>query len=419
MAFIIWVGIRGLRQRRILLLIPVLIVGAALTPGVASRLATLAQLTKPAATTADASLTGRIAAQQLALAMFQDHPATGVGYGNFEVAEQQYLHRPGIIDANKAIAPHDLYAQLAAEQGLFGLTAWLLFLAGAMVLALRVILTSSRLGRLDWNVMAVGCLAAFLGWCIASVSLHLADFRHFLAVTAFIAALDLECRDAVVGVPRESLARPPSRAPDWVSRRRRLAAALGVLAMALGVAVLAIVALLSNLALHNTEVQVSASAQVRPRVGAASTNDAYAWDTVNRQMLLLTFGAIAGNPRFAQDAVHHLGLPPAALAAVKVHATGDPGNSVLTITATGRDPRQVVPLAAETLSQARSYLTSVVSLYEVAPVASGSQRIVHPLRTGLVIVIALVVTIMAFLAALLGVWTLRPSTSGQHFSGTG
>jgi O-antigen ligase len=412
MAVIVWVGVRSLHQPRVLLLVPALILGAALTPGVASRLGTLTQLTNPTATTADPSLTGRIAAQQLALAMFEDHPATGVGYGNFELAEQQYLHRPGIVDANKDIAPHDLYAQLAAEQGLFGLTAWLLLLGGAMVLALRVLLVSSRIGRPDWNLMAIGCLAALMGWCIASVSLHLADFRHFLAVVAVIAALDLACREAASGSPEGTLARPQSPDPDWKLRSRRLAAVLGVMALALGVAILAVVALLSNLTLRGTEVVASASAQVRPRVGAASNSDAYAWDTVNRQMLLLTFAAIARNPRFTQDAARQLALPTAALRLVKVHASGDPGNSVLTVSASGHDPQLVVPLAAATLSQARAYLTSVVSLYEVAPVAAGSDRIVHPLRTRLVVVIALLVVMMAMVAALLGARAMRPT--GRH-----
>jgi len=142
------------KHRKALFLVPVAAVGLALVPGVSSRLGTLTELTRSTSSTTDPSLVGRIAAGQIGLAMFEDHPVTGIGAGNFETVEPHYIRRPGITNPGMVIAPHNLYLEIAAEQGIVGLTAWALFYAGAVFVALRGALLSRRLARERWYLLA-------------------------------------------------------------------------------------------------------------------------------------------------------------------------------------------------------------------------------------------------------------------------
>lgn len=65
--------------------------------------------------------------------MFTEHPFTGVGLDNFPPNYLEYSRRIGLDrSANEQAAPHNLYIQIASEQGLlglawFGLLTWFVF----------------------------------------------------------------------------------------------------------------------------------------------------------------------------------------------------------------------------------------------------------------------------------------------------
>jgi O-antigen ligase len=131
-----WALLLGGRYRRALWLAPVVIALALVIPGVGSRLATLSPLTGDGGVVpTEASLEGRIAAQRVAVEMTVDHPALGVGPGNFIAIEPEYLRSLG-LDAI-GLAPHNLYLEASAEGGLLGLAALVLLLGTAIVLAYR------------------------------------------------------------------------------------------------------------------------------------------------------------------------------------------------------------------------------------------------------------------------------------------
>ncbi|MFN2555473.1 MAG: O-antigen ligase family protein [Nitriliruptorales bacterium] len=217
LAVVVWLLSLGRRYARWLLAAPAVLLVLVLVPGVGSRLETLADLGEARAGGGDASLVQRTVAQDAGLAMFFDHAAMGVGAGNFELVEPEYARRLGLPYA-APLAPHNLYLEMAAEAGVLGLTAWLLFYGCAMLVAVRALIVSRRLAPSPGPSLAVllaaGLIAGLAGWAFTSLFLHLAGLRPLLVVIAFAAALDVDVRErAGLSVIR---ARPssPARAAE-------------------------------------------------------------------------------------------------------------------------------------------------------------------------------------------------------------
>src|SRR5439155_11568029 len=92
----------------------VVVAGLAVTPVFAAQ-------TKSAGTR---SVGGRITENRIAIAMFTDHPLTGVGAAQYDFLYRDYARRIG-NDPRYFRQPHSLPLQIAAEQGLVRLRAWL------------------------------------------------------------------------------------------------------------------------------------------------------------------------------------------------------------------------------------------------------------------------------------------------------
>jgi O-Antigen ligase len=80
---------------------------------------------------ADHSFQGRVGSQDVALAMFADHPLFGVGADNYGTTYVPYAQQLHAVDA--ASTAHDLYLATLAETGLIGLVAF----GGAMFAVFR------------------------------------------------------------------------------------------------------------------------------------------------------------------------------------------------------------------------------------------------------------------------------------------
>lgn len=85
---------------------------------------------------------GRTDLWKVGLKMLQTNPVLGVGAGNFQVAESQYVQQVGaitradiIVDAPRVT--HDTYLELADELGIPGLLAFLAIALGSISCALR------------------------------------------------------------------------------------------------------------------------------------------------------------------------------------------------------------------------------------------------------------------------------------------
>ena len=99
----------------------------------------------------------RLAHWQAALGMWRDHPWLGVGIGNYTAAYPQYaLPRWG----DPLGHAHNYYLNIAAEAGLLGLVAYLLFLATALWQAWRAALRASHPLARGVAIGVLGLLAA-------------------------------------------------------------------------------------------------------------------------------------------------------------------------------------------------------------------------------------------------------------------
>ena len=105
------------------------------------------------ASSEERTVSGRATENTIAVAMFADHPVTGVGVDVYPTLYRDYAREIG-NDPRHLRAPHSLPLQVAAEQGLFGIIAWL---AAATVLvgyAITRRVWHSALGRA--TILAVG-----------------------------------------------------------------------------------------------------------------------------------------------------------------------------------------------------------------------------------------------------------------------
>src|SRR5207244_1650600 len=82
------------QHRRLALGAPVLVVAwLVVAPGGGERLGTLREASEAAEQGGDESLVGRFVMGLVALAVFADHPAIGVGTGNFDLVSPDYQRR--------------------------------------------------------------------------------------------------------------------------------------------------------------------------------------------------------------------------------------------------------------------------------------------------------------------------------------
>lgn len=132
-----------LSKRRRLVLGVAALAAAALLPVFSAQIASSEERT----------VSGRATENTIAVAMFADHPVTGVGVEVYPTLYRDYAREIG-NDPRHLRAPHSLPLQVAAEQGLFGIIAWL---AAATVLvgyAITRRVWHSALGRA--TILAVG-----------------------------------------------------------------------------------------------------------------------------------------------------------------------------------------------------------------------------------------------------------------------
>jgi O-antigen ligase len=186
-------------HRRLLLGAPVVVVVLlVVAPGGGERMGTLREATEAAEQGGDQSLVGRFVMGRVALAMFADHPAIGVGTGNFDLISPDYQRRMGVAVLRR-LGAHDLYLEIAAESGLLGLASWLLFYGSAVFVVVRAKRIFERLPLDDASsragqLVSAGVLAGLGGWAFASLFLDLGDMRPLTVAIALGVALDIEAR---------------------------------------------------------------------------------------------------------------------------------------------------------------------------------------------------------------------------------
>lgn len=158
----------------------------------------------------DGILSGRLALWSAAWAMFMDAPFAGHGPHTFATLYQTYLQRLHLaVPAVDVPWAHNLYLEMLAEQGAFGLAALSLMLFGGIATAWRLYRHASPpVGRL-----AAGVVASLIAFCCAA-AVELTFLRQWvatllllqLAVVAQLAASETPSRyhGVVDELPRQS-----------------------------------------------------------------------------------------------------------------------------------------------------------------------------------------------------------------------
>jgi O-antigen ligase len=125
----------------------------------------------------DPSLRARETETAVSIAMFLDHPLTGVGYGNYLPGYLDYSRDLGSDLLRKPREAHNLYLETAAETGLPGLVALGLVFGGAFA-ALRAGRRAFRdVGDMSTDGIGHALTVSIAGYLITSIFLHMAFAR--------------------------------------------------------------------------------------------------------------------------------------------------------------------------------------------------------------------------------------------------
>ena len=182
--FAIGASALALRQRAVVIALVALAIPAALV--------FLPQL----ASSVDRPVIGRLTENQVGFAMFLDRPLTGVGPATYEVLYRDYSRGIG-WDPRSPREPHSLPIELAAEQGLTGLLAWLA--AGAATVGYA---RPRGIGRHPLGRALVLAASTYL---VGSLFLHGSQLRLLFMliglVLALAAALPQTDRRALIPAP--------------------------------------------------------------------------------------------------------------------------------------------------------------------------------------------------------------------------
>jgi O-antigen ligase len=338
-AVIGWMWFAGSRYRKSLLLAPVTVAVLVPLTGIASRLGTLSAITASSVASADVSVVTRKRLQLDALHMFLDSPITGHGIGSYVAIFHHYdrlsdYYQPVDI----VVAAHNLYLEQAADGGVVLLLAWGVFVGSVLFCAIWARTLAARAGDLPTSRLALGVVAGLVGWLLASVFLHLSDFRALLVVAALAAALDVHARRLVLPpVPAATVVRAPSR-PFQLTM-----AALAALSLA---------GLVLSLTTGRLVYRNEATLAVVPAATGPSGSAAYQLDVVSRGVVVPTLATVLDSSLSMSDLARFSGASTAdALLTVGPSTLG--GALLVTVTAPNRASANVLGTAAVALAKNR------------------------------------------------------------------
>jgi len=101
--------------------------------------------------------------------MFADHPVFGVGLNNYSENYQKYSREIGLDPRREQRDPASLYLQLLAEQGLIGISIFLLFVTSIFVRLLKAYRDFKLLGMYEEMYMTSALFASLAGYMFMSI----------------------------------------------------------------------------------------------------------------------------------------------------------------------------------------------------------------------------------------------------------
>lgn len=154
----------------------------------------------------DGAVRRRVTEMMAAVRVFLDHPAIGVGPGQFKQYAAEYGNQDALRRIEGARRAHSLYLEIAAESGVLGLTLFL-----AAIAATLTTLAAARRACLgtdpELTDLVTAYFLALICYLSTGVFLHLSYMRYFYLVLALGgAAAQVALREcAPAGAPRPLL----------------------------------------------------------------------------------------------------------------------------------------------------------------------------------------------------------------------
>jgi len=145
-----------------------------LPPSYTQRMATLTDVFSQDTTEMrnEVSFRGRFSEAGVAWIMFRDHPIIGVGPGNYNSEYMNYSRQLGWDPRVEARGAHNLYLEVASEQGIVGLTIFLFILYSVFAGLVRSSRKFKKLNQPGLADMSIALMIGFAGYCTASIFLH-------------------------------------------------------------------------------------------------------------------------------------------------------------------------------------------------------------------------------------------------------
>ncbi|MCA9917791.1 MAG: O-antigen ligase family protein [Anaerolineales bacterium] len=145
------------------------------------RIGTLADLLPGSGADAreEVSFRGRLSENIAGIQAFSDHPIVGVGWGNFPKYYQEYARHIGTDNRSVERGTHNLYLQIAAEQGLLGLIVMFSLFALIFQGLYQARVNFIAVNLPDYAGIALALSIGLIGYLTAGIFAHLAYPRHF------------------------------------------------------------------------------------------------------------------------------------------------------------------------------------------------------------------------------------------------
>ena len=190
-----------LRKRQVLAIGALLLAGMLLLPGLPSRLATLRQVLPGGEDVLrpDSSFQKRRLVTRTAWQMFLEHPALGVGPGNYAARFAEVAPRVGSTareydEPGEPQYPHNLLLEVAAETGLVGVAAFATLMVTLFGTAARAVTHFRGRGEVRAARLVTALAVGLAGWLTCGLFLHGHFQRYLWLLGGLVVACDLVAR---------------------------------------------------------------------------------------------------------------------------------------------------------------------------------------------------------------------------------
>jgi O-antigen ligase len=359
---VVWAVLAGGWYRKSLLFLPLALLVIVPLSGIGSRLGTLTAVLSGSTTTADLSVVTRKRLQLDAWNMFLDRPITGHGIGSYPALFAQYDRLANFDDrVDIVVAAHNFYFEQAADGGVLLLLGWAMFFGTVFFVALRTMIVARRTGDETSRFLALGVIGGLTGWLLASVFLHLSDFRALLLMAALAAVADVRAR-ATVESPAELAAREPMGGPNSGagSGRPSRAAVLGWA----GAAALGLMGVAGAVLAGQTVYTSSSTLGVVPS-GAVGGASAYELDVVSRGLIVPTLAEVLDRSIDLDALEQQAGRFPAGAQAAGAHVDVAPSRlgGAVVVTVTADDPAMATDLTRAAVESSKAQVADLQAGY--------------------------------------------------------